>query len=91
MKTIRRTSFNSMTRSVWISGEMRRIRFNLQHVGVFVLVTAILSNLVSNVPAVMLLKSLMTRFADPHSAWLTLAKTSTLAGNLTESVCLSRF
>src|SRR5229473_7119000 len=58
-------------------------RFNLQHLGVFTLVTAILSNLVSNVPAVMLLKSLVIQFANPHSAWLTLAMASTLAGNLT--------
>ncbi len=58
-------------------------RFNLQHLGVFTLVTAMLSNLVSNVPAVMLLKSLVTQFINPHSAWLTLAMASTLAGNLT--------
>src|SRR6266851_2985791 len=58
-------------------------RFNLQHLGVFTSVTAILSNLVSNVPAVMLLKSLVTQFANPHSAWLILAMASTLAGNLT--------
>jgi Na+/H+ antiporter NhaD/arsenite permease-like protein len=58
-------------------------RFNLRHLGVFTLFTAILSNLVSNVPAVMLLKSLVSRFADPHSAWLILAMASTLAGNLT--------
>lgn len=58
-------------------------RFNLQRLSVFTLVTAILSNLVSNVPAVMLLKSLVSRFADPHTAWLTLAMASTLAGNLT--------
>ncbi|PYU38150.1 MAG: anion transporter [Acidobacteria bacterium] len=58
-------------------------RFNLQHLGVFTLVTAILSNLVSNVPAVMLLKSLVSQFANTHSAWLTLAMASTLAGNLT--------
>lgn len=58
-------------------------RFNLQHLGVFTLVTAILSNFVSNVPAVMLLKSLVSQFANPHSAWLTLAMASTLAGNLT--------
>ena len=57
--------------------------FNLQDLGVFTLVTAILSNLVSNVPAVMLLKSLVAQFAKPHSAWLTLAMASTLAGNLT--------
>ena len=48
-------------------------RFNLQHLGVLTLATALLSNLVSNVPAVMLLKSLVTRFAYPHAAWLTLA------------------
>src|SRR5713226_3612109 len=58
-------------------------RFNLQHLGVFTWVTAILSNLVSNVPAVMLLKSLVARFTNPHTAWLTLAMASTLAGNLT--------
>jgi Na+/H+ antiporter NhaD/arsenite permease-like protein len=58
-------------------------RFNLQHLGVFTLVTAILSNLVSNVPAVMLLKSLVSQFTDTHSAWLILAMASTLAGNLT--------
>jgi Na+/H+ antiporter NhaD/arsenite permease-like protein len=58
-------------------------RFNLQHLGVFTFVTAILSNLVSNVPAVMLLKSLVSQFADTHSASLILAMASTLAGNLT--------
>lgn len=58
-------------------------RFNLQHLGVFTVVTAILSNLVSNVPAVMLLKSLVIRFTNPRSAWLALAMASTLAGNLT--------
>jgi Na+/H+ antiporter NhaD/arsenite permease-like protein len=58
-------------------------RFNLQHLGVFTLVTAVLSNLVSNVPAVMLLKSLAAQFDNPPSAWLALAMASTLAGNLT--------
>lgn len=42
-----------------------------------------LSNLVGNVPAVMLLKPLVTHFANPHSGWLTLAMAGTLAGNLT--------
>jgi Na+/H+ antiporter NhaD/arsenite permease-like protein len=58
-------------------------RFDLQRLGVFTIVTAMLSNLVSNVPAVMLLKSLVTRFSNPHTVWLTLAMASTLAGNLT--------
>jgi Na+/H+ antiporter NhaD/arsenite permease-like protein len=57
--------------------------WNLQHPAVFTLTTAALSNIVSNVPAVMLLKSLVPRFADPHTGWLLLAMASTLAGNLT--------
>ena len=44
---------------------------------------ALFSNIVSNVPAVMLLKSLVPGFTDPHTAWLALAMASTLAGNLT--------
>jgi Na+/H+ antiporter NhaD/arsenite permease-like protein len=57
--------------------------WNLERVGTFTVVTALLSNIVSNVPAVMLLKSAVPRFANPHTAWLTLAMASTLAGNLT--------
>jgi len=56
---------------------------NLQHLGSFVVTVAVLSNIVSNVPAVMLLKSLIPGFANPHTAWLALAMASTLAGNLT--------
>jgi Na+/H+ antiporter NhaD/arsenite permease-like protein len=37
----------------------------------------------SNVPAVMVLKSLVPQLPDAQSAWLTLATASTLAGNLT--------
>ena len=44
-------------------------------------VTAILSNLISNVPAVLLLQPLIPK-SDTHS-WLLLAAASTLAGNLT--------
>jgi Na+/H+ antiporter NhaD/arsenite permease-like protein len=42
-----------------------------------------LSNLVSNVPAVLVLKPFVASLADPESAWLTVAMSSTLAGNLT--------
>jgi Na+/H+ antiporter NhaD/arsenite permease-like protein len=42
-----------------------------------------LSNLVSNVPAVLLFKSVIPTFAAPRQAWLVLAMASTLAGNLT--------
>jgi Na+/H+ antiporter NhaD/arsenite permease-like protein len=56
---------------------------NLHNSGIFAAVTAVLSNLVSNVPAVMLLKAVVPQFADAHRAWLLLAMASTLAGNLT--------
>ncbi len=45
--------------------------------------TVVLCNLVSNVPAVMLLRTLVSRFPDPQAGWTALAMTSTLAGNLT--------
>ncbi len=56
---------------------------NLHQPAAFSVATAALSNLVSNVPAVMLLKSLVPAFPNPHSVWLLLAMASTLAGNLT--------
>lgn len=56
---------------------------NLHVPAVFVLVTTALGNLVSNVPAVMLLKSLVPGLPNPHTGWLLLAMASTLAGNLT--------
>ena len=46
-------------------------------------VSVILSNLVSNVPAVMLLKPLTQTLGNGQFAWLALAMSSTLAGNLT--------
>jgi len=42
-----------------------------------------LSNLVSNVPAVLVFKPLIPHLADPTLGWLRLAMASTLAGNLT--------
>jgi len=57
--------------------------WNLHNTVIFSIVTAVMSNLVSNVPAVMLLKSVVPQFPDPHRAWLLLAMASTLAGNLT--------
>ena len=57
--------------------------WNLHNSAIFAIVTAVMSNLVSNVPAVMLLKSVVPQFPDPHHAWLLLAMASTLAGNLT--------
>ena len=57
--------------------------WNLQRTWIFTLSVAALCNVVNNVPAVMLLKTLVPGFADPHKAWMVLAMASTLAGNLT--------
>jgi len=57
--------------------------WNLHRLPAFVAVTAIFSNIVSNVPAVMLLKSLVPGFSNPHLGWMALAMAATLAGNLT--------
>ncbi|MBF0162248.1 MAG: anion transporter [Magnetococcales bacterium] len=46
-------------------------------------VSVLLSNLVSNVPAVLLLRPLVTELPWAETAWLTLAMATTLAGNLT--------
>jgi Na+/H+ antiporter NhaD/arsenite permease-like protein len=46
-------------------------------------VTAVLSNLVSNVPAVLLLKPFVSALPDHGHAWLVIAMASTLAGNFT--------
>jgi Na+/H+ antiporter NhaD/arsenite permease-like protein len=45
--------------------------------------SALLSNLVSNAPAVLLFKPLVGHLANPTRAWLTLAMSSTFAGNFT--------
>jgi Na+/H+ antiporter NhaD/arsenite permease-like protein len=55
----------------------------LDRVPVLSAVAAILSNLVSNVPAVLVLKPFVQHLPDQRTAWLTLAMASTLAGNLT--------
>ncbi len=57
----------------------------LLHGGVATLsiTTGVLSNLVSNVPAVLLLRPEIAAFPNAHQSWLTLAMASTLAGNLT--------
>lgn len=58
-------------------------RIHLDRVPVLSAVTAILSNLVSNVPAVLMLKAFIDPLSDQHTAWLTVAMASTLGGNLT--------
>jgi Na+/H+ antiporter NhaD/arsenite permease-like protein len=58
-------------------------RQHLDSVAVLSVVTATLSNLVSNVPAVLVLKPFVAAMNDPQRAWLVIAMASTLAGNLT--------
>jgi Na+/H+ antiporter NhaD/arsenite permease-like protein len=43
----------------------------------------VLSNLVSNVPAVLLVRPVIATLPDSHFVWLAVASTSTLAGNAT--------
>jgi Na+/H+ antiporter NhaD/arsenite permease-like protein len=56
---------------------------NLHNPWIVAGVVALLSNVVSNVPAVMLLKDLVPQFQNPTHFWILLAMASTLAGNLT--------
>jgi Na+/H+ antiporter NhaD/arsenite permease-like protein len=58
-------------------------RQHLDSVAVLSVVTATLSNLVSNVPAVLVLKPFVAAMNDPQRAWLVIAMASTPAGNLT--------
>ena len=50
---------------------------------ILAILAAILSNLVSNVPAVLALAPFIRDIAEPRQAWLVLAMASTLAGNFT--------
>lgn len=52
-------------------------------VAALTVVAALLSNVISNVPAVLLFRPFVPDFPDPAASWLTLAMATTLAGNLT--------
>ena len=58
-------------------------RLHLEQMPVLSGITAILSNIVSNVPAVLLLKPFIAPLQCQQQAWLTVAMASTLAGNFT--------
>ncbi len=68
-----------------VTRDLIQVNFLAQQVniGSLTAITAVLSNLVSNVPAVLLLRPLVAGLPDPHTGWLTIAAASTLAGNLT--------
>jgi Na+/H+ antiporter NhaD/arsenite permease-like protein len=58
-------------------------RLNLGEPMVMAAIAALLSNLVSNVPAVLMLKPFVAALPEPRAPWLTLAMAATLAGNFT--------
>src|SRR5258707_3090390 len=58
-------------------------RLHLDRVPVLSTVTAVLSNLVSKVPAVLMLKPFIDPLSDQQTTLLTVAMASTLAGNFT--------
>jgi Na+/H+ antiporter NhaD/arsenite permease-like protein len=58
-------------------------RLHLERVPVLSAVTAVLSNVVSNVPAVLVLRPFILSLHDRNTAWLAVAMASTLAGNFT--------
>ena len=57
--------------------------WHLERVPILTAVTALLSNLVSNVPAVLVLSPFIGHTGNQERAWLTVAMASTLAGNFT--------
>ncbi len=58
-------------------------RLDLDRVPILTGVTAVLSNLVSNVPAVLVIKPFVGALADPDRAWLVISMAATFAGNFT--------
>src|SRR5215470_1972265 len=57
--------------------------FHFTNVYVLTADTAVLSNIISNVPAVLALKPFVLGLADQQRVWLVIAMSATLAGNLT--------
>lgn len=69
----------------WAFGRFRTLFHGgrLEHLAWLTAFSAALSNLASNVPAVMLFLKFIPTLDDPKLYWLALAMSSTLAGNLT--------
>lgn len=58
-------------------------QFHLERTAVLSAFAALLSNVVSNAPAVLVFKPFIAQMSDPVRSWLALAMSTTLAGNLT--------
>jgi Na+/H+ antiporter NhaD/arsenite permease-like protein len=56
---------------------------HLDNVYILTAMTAVLSNIISNVPAVLALKPFVQSLGDQQRIWLVIAMSATLAGNLT--------
>ncbi len=56
---------------------------HLDNVYILTAMTGVLSNIISNVPAVLALKPFVQSLADQQRIWLVIAMSATLAGNLT--------
>jgi hypothetical protein len=63
-----------LAQSPWLGGHAS--------VPVLAVFAAVLSNIISNVPAVLALKPFLGPLVDPQKTWLTVAMASTLAGKL---------
>ncbi|OGF63638.1 MAG: anion transporter [Candidatus Fischerbacteria bacterium RBG_13_37_8] len=77
-----------VTRSIETSGLLIHVQkymgtFAGKQVAEISIISALLSNIVSNVPAVLLIEPLMRGYANQIQGWLTLAMATTFAGNLT--------
>jgi Na+/H+ antiporter NhaD/arsenite permease-like protein len=71
-------------KAVLTPGAVRAVgSLHLDQIPMLSVITVGLSNLVSNVPAVLVLKPFVADLRDPERAWLAVAMSSTLAGNLT--------
>src|SRR6202045_1306341 len=73
--------FEHRVLSPGVGGAVGRLHFG--RVPVLSVITATLSNIVSNVPAVLVLKPFIAQLQFQQQAWLTVAMASTLAGNFT--------
>ncbi len=73
--------FEKMVLTTEVTAAVAHLRLN--DGAVLAGVTAVLSNIVSNVPAVLLLKPFVPNLDDAQRAWLIIAMTATLAGNFT--------
>ncbi len=58
-------------------------RMGLSHAVALSAASAVLANVVSNVPSVLLFRSIIPHLGNPRQGWLVLAMSATLAGNLT--------